>query len=174
MVFDDHIADLVVDRFDVALRGGRLPDSAMVARKIFSFNVGPYASPAYLKRYGEPQTVDELAHHNCLQFRIVSNNRLLEWEFESANQETRAVATSGNLILNDAAATVNMCAAGLGVALLADFLIADALDRGQLKRLLPNYARPPLHIYACYPSRKHAPLKTKVFVDYLAAALARA
>jgi DNA-binding transcriptional LysR family regulator len=59
----------------------------------------------------------------------------------------------------------------VGVALLADFLVANDKERAQLKRLLPEYAQPPLHIYACYPSRKHAPLKTRVFVDYLAAAL---
>jgi LysR family transcriptional regulator, regulator for bpeEF and oprC len=171
MVFDDRIADLVADRFDVALRGGRLPDSAMVARKIFSFGVGTYAAPSYLKRFGEPKAVDELLYHNCLQFRIINNNRLLEWELESSDKETRVITTSGNLILNDAGALVSMCVAGLGVGLLADFLVDDFVERGQLKRILPNYARPPLPIYACYPNRKHAPLKTKVFVDYLAGAL---
>jgi LysR family transcriptional regulator, regulator for bpeEF and oprC len=171
LVFDDRFADLVVDRFDVALRGGRLPDSGMVARKIFSFNVAPYAAHSYLKRFGEPKTVDDLAHHNCLQFRLVNNNTLLEWELESSDKETRAISTSGNLILNDASAIVSMCAAGLGVALLADFLIDADIAGNQLKRILPDYARPPLSVYACYPSRKHAPLKTRVFVDYLASAL---
>ena len=171
LLFDDRIADLVVERFDVALRGGRLPDSGMVARKLFSFNVAPYAANSYLKRFGEPKTVDDLAHHNCLHFRFVSNNTLLEWELESSENETRAISTSGNLILNDPGAVVTMCAAGLGVALLADFLVVAAPEHAQLKRLLPEYARPPLHIYACYPSRKHAPLKTRVFVDYLVGAL---
>ncbi len=171
LVLDDRFADLVADRFDMALRGGRLPNSGMVARKIFSFNVAPYAAHSYLKRFGEPKTVDDLVHHNCLQFRLVNNNTLLEWELESSDKETRAISTSGNLILNDASAIVSMCAAGLGVALLADFLIdADILGH-QLKRILPDYARPPLSVYACYPSRKHAPLKTRVFVDYLASTL---
>jgi DNA-binding transcriptional LysR family regulator len=171
LLFDDRFVNLVADRFDVALRGGRLPDSGMVARKIFSFSVAPYAAHSYLKRFGEPKILDDLAHHNCLQFRITNNNTLLDWELESSEKETRVVNTKGNLILNDPGALVSMCLAGLGVGLLADFLVDDFVQRGQLKRILPDYARPPLHIYACYPNRKHAPLKTKVFVDYLAGAL---
>ncbi len=171
LLFEDRFVNLVVDRFDVALRGGRLPDSGMVARKLFSFSVSLYAAHSYLKRFGEPKTVEDLVHHNCLQFRILNNNTLLEWELESSEKETRVINTKGNLILNDPGAVVSMCAAGVGVALLADFLVANDKECAQLKRLLPEYAQPPLHIYACYPSRKHAPLKTRVFVDYLAAAL---
>ncbi len=174
MVFDDLIADLIADRFDVALRGGRggLPDSNMVMRKIFSFNVGLYASPVYLKRFGEPETLDDLIHHNCLQYRIFSNNRLLEWALEcESKKETRIITTTGNLTANDSFALEAMCEAGLGVAMLPDFSAKPIVERGRLKRVLPEYALAPPNVYACYPSRKHAPLKTRVFVDYLVGAL---
>jgi DNA-binding transcriptional LysR family regulator len=168
IILDDHIVDIVTDRFDVALRAGRLPDSGMVARKLFSFAVGLYASPAYLKRYGEPKTLEDLARHNCIQFRFASTNRLLPWEFVSEGEkELVSIATSGSLTLSDPSSITQMCAAGVGIGLLADYLAQPKVASGELKQILRKHTLETRSLYACYPTRKHAPLKTKVFVDYL-------
>jgi DNA-binding transcriptional LysR family regulator len=168
MILDDHIADLVVERFDVAIRGGRLPDSGMVAKKLYAIQLGLYASPAYLKRYGDPMNADDLMHHNCLQFRFSSTRKLLEWELEYEG-EMLTPAVRGNLILSDSGALTDACVAGVGIAALSQFAIATHPKGKTLKRLLPDYQIADRQVYVCYPSRRHAPLKTRVFVDYLVA-----
>jgi DNA-binding transcriptional LysR family regulator len=166
LVLDDHIADLVAERFDIAIRGTRLPDSSMVAKKIFTLQLGLFASPAYLKRYGLPVTVDDLRRHNCLHFRFVSTRKTFEWELERGN-ETVTVPVKGNLSLTDAEALASACAAGLGIALLAEYVARRFVKEKQLQPVLPDWKIADRQIYVCYPSRKHAPLKSKVFVDYL-------
>jgi DNA-binding transcriptional LysR family regulator len=170
MVFDDHVADLVADRFDVAIRAGRLPDSDMVAKKIYPLKYGLYAANAYLKRFGEPSSVADLAHHNCLQFRFASTLKLHTWEVEYQG-EMLTPSVYGNLILSDPEAMANACVAGLGIARLSELLVEMHPQGKTLKRLLPDHEWPENETYVCYPSRKYAPLKTRVFVDYLAAAL---
>jgi DNA-binding transcriptional LysR family regulator len=166
MMLDDHIADLVAERFDVAIRGGRLPDSGMVAKKLYPLRLGIYASPAYLKRYGTPENAQDLLHHNCLQFRFSSTRKLLEWELEYRG-EVLTPQVRGNLILSDSGALTDACIAGAGIAVLSQFSLATHAQGKTLKRLLPDYKFAERQIYVCYANRKHAPLKTRVFVDYL-------
>lgn len=166
LVLDDHIADLVAERFDIAIRGTRLPDSTMVAKKIFTLKLGLFASPAYLKRYGVPARVEDLRRHNCLQFRFVSTKKLLEWELERGNETVTAPA-KGNLALSDPEALASACAEGLGIALLSHYVARQYVEKKQLEVVLPDWKVAERSIYVCYPSRKHAPLKSKVFVDYL-------
>jgi DNA-binding transcriptional LysR family regulator len=166
LMLDDHIADMVAERFDVAIRGGRLPDSGMVAKKLYPLRLALYASPAYLKRYGEPENIDDLQHHNCLQFRFSSTRKLLEWELEHRG-DVYTADVRGNLTLSDAGALTDACVAGLGITILSQFAIATHPQGKTLKRVLPDYQMTERQIYVCYPSRRHAPLKTRVFVDYL-------
>jgi DNA-binding transcriptional LysR family regulator len=170
MMLDDNIADLITDRFDVAIRGGKLPDSSMVAKKIFTLKLGIYGSTAYLKRYGEPRTADDLAHHNCLQLRLSGTRKLFDWELENKGEVITPIA-NGNLILNDPDALTDACVAGLGLTIIAQYTINKHPAGHTLKRVLPEYLFPDKYVYACYPNRIHAPLKTKVFVDYLTSAL---
>jgi DNA-binding transcriptional LysR family regulator len=166
LLLDDHISDLVAERFDVAIRGGRLPDSGMVAKKIYPIRLGLYASADYLKRFGEPMSPDELIHHNCMHFRFSSTRRLLEWELERKG-ELITPRTNGNFVVSDPQSLSDMCAAGVGIAPLSQFVLTLHPRSKSFKRVLPDYDFIERDIYVCYPSRKHAPLKTRVFVDYL-------
>jgi DNA-binding transcriptional LysR family regulator len=171
IMLDDHIADMVAERFDVAIRGGRLPDSSMVAKKIYPLRFGLYASPAYLKRYGEPANTDDLANHNCLQFRFGSTGKIHDWELEYRG-DLFTPMVNGNLILSDPEAMANACIAGLGIARLSQLIVKMHPQGKSLKQLLSDHKWAEHEMYVCYPSRKYAPLKTRVFVDYLSAALA--
>jgi DNA-binding transcriptional LysR family regulator len=48
IALQNHRIDLVRDRFDVAIRGGPLPDSELIARKLGQAPLGLYASPSYV------------------------------------------------------------------------------------------------------------------------------
>ena len=67
----------------VAIRAGRLPDSNLVAKKIFSERVHLYASPSYLEAAGTPATIAELADHDCVVFTGAQHGP--RWTLSDAN-----------------------------------------------------------------------------------------
>ena len=60
--------NLISERFDVAIRAGKQPDSGLVQRLLAMFSGGLYAAPAYVARHGEPLEPADLARHQCLRF----------------------------------------------------------------------------------------------------------
>ncbi|WP_426806019.1 LysR substrate-binding domain-containing protein, partial [Stenotrophomonas sp. SrG] len=73
-----EMLDLIAGEADLALRGGALPDSNRVARKLGSLRTQVFASPAYIERFGEPLHPDELQFHRILAMRkarYLNNNR---------------------------------------------------------------------------------------------------
>src|SRR6516165_8863649 len=61
----DETLNLVANRIDLAFRGGVLPDSTLVARKLGSAHRILCASPDYLARHGVPAALADLARHHC-------------------------------------------------------------------------------------------------------------
>lgn len=163
---DDRFSDLVAEGYDVAIRGGDLPDSNIVARRLMDITAGVYGSPAYFRRYGEPKTPDDLKKHNCIRLRLTGSNRLLPWEFENGGM-LFAPEIRGRLIVNDTEAILEAVGAGHGIALLSDLLVQTDPRGAPLKRVLAEYRFPPRGLYACYPNRKHLPPKIKAFIDFL-------
>lgn len=162
--FTDHFVDLVDQRIDVAIRIGELKDSSLRVRKLANNQRCLVASPAYLDRYGTPQTPDDLSGHKCLHFsHLMTGDR---WELQKAG-EIRLIPISPWLRANDASVLFKAACAGAGIALLADFITADALGSGKLRRVLPDWSIPETGIYALYPGVGYFPAKTRVFVDYL-------
>ena len=64
-------------------------------------------------------------------------------------------------------AGLNQALQGLGIALLPDFIVADALADGRLVRVLEGRERSPLTLSVLYPSRQHVPAKTRLFIDHM-------
>ena len=79
LVLSDNVIDLIDNHVDVAVRIGRLPESALVARRVGEIRWVVTASPAYLKRRGEPRTPADLAEHDCIAFEELQRYR--EWPF---------------------------------------------------------------------------------------------
>ena len=58
--------------------------------------------------------------------------------------------------------------AGLGLAVLPSFMIAEELGADRLRTVLTGYRRGKIGIYAVHPSRRQTPAKVRAFVDALA------
>ncbi len=54
--------DFVRDGFDLAVRLGTIADQSLVARRLGTFELGVFASPAYLARRGRPQVARRSGH----------------------------------------------------------------------------------------------------------------
>ena len=69
LVLTARLVDIVVEGFDLAIRGGPVRDESLVARKLGREDAGLFAAPAYLEAHGKPRSVAALARHACVLFR---------------------------------------------------------------------------------------------------------
>ncbi len=158
--YSDHFVDLVAEGFDAAIRLGVLTDSSLVARRISAFSGRLVASPAYLLKHGTPRTPAELAAHAAVN-RINDEWPLLH-DGQSITVHPRARFTADN-----GAALVPAALAGLGIALLPDFLIDEHVASGALAVVMPDYPMPEAGVYVVRPPGGGASCKVRVLIDIM-------
>ena len=172
--FTDRLADIVEEGFDLAIRIGAIPaatDSRLVSRVIASDKARLCASPAYLAERGEPRDLDDLAAHDCLFF--VSRNQRQGWRFRGEGGAWVKAQGRSRLRLDNGEAIRDAALAGLGIALLPDFLIAGDLTAGRLRQLLPDLETDDARIVALYPDKRLLEPRLRGFIDLMAEELAR-
>lgn len=164
----DRTVRLVDEGFDLAIRTGRLADSSLIARRLRPMRRRVVASPDYLERRGTPQSLAELARHDCL---TLPGGGRQEWEFlvEGRREILRpaSVFQADNLwVLRHAAV------GGLGLARLADFIVEDDLRAGRLVPVLAELEVTDEAIHAVYPATRHVSPKIRSFIEHLLTGLA--
>ncbi len=152
--------DLIEGGFDLAIRLGRLQDSSMKARRLSSRTLHVCASREYLKRHGEPHSLSELQHHNCLL------GTLDYWRFCEHGRE-RNLRVQGNLRANSGRTLMDAALKGQGLVQLPDYYVDTALASGQLIALLTRVEPEREGIWALYPPSRHLSTKVRLLVDYL-------
>ena len=162
---DDALVDAASGEYDIVIRIGALDDSGLVARKLENAYLQVAASPAYLARYGTPQTPAELSQHRGLIYTNI--NQREGWTFFTADGKPINVQLRGQFFANNGEVLKQAAIAGVGIAYLPDFEMEDALLSGELVRILPDYIAPSVTVYAVYPSRQFLPEKTRAVVDFL-------
>lgn len=166
MDFDDRYVELVAEGFDLAIRIGVLPDSALMARKLAETRRVLVAAPGYLQRRGSPATLDDLNAHQLLHYSNLSTGNF--WRLRGAPGEERQFRVGGPITANNGDALMNAAVAGLGIALLPTFMLGNVLKNRQLVEVLPGRAPDLLGVYAVYPSGRFPQPKLRAFVDFLA------
>ena len=175
IILSDSYLDLVKERIDIAVRVGSLEDSSYIARRINNMTFHACASPAYLASHDTPLTPQQLTTHNCLLLPRSGYN--FNWLFKETNGTVHNVPIQGNCLITHSN-SIRLCAlANMGVALLPDWLVEKDIQSGKLIKLLDDYEATPTDyngaIWLMCPTREYMPLKTRVIMDYLTAALSR-
>jgi DNA-binding transcriptional LysR family regulator len=167
---NDRLVDVVGESIDVAIRIATLSDSSLVGVKLLDNQRVVVAAPAYLKRHGAPQTLDELARHNCLAISSEGSQR--GWTFQ---QDGKAVTlkVGGNMVCNDGAVLHDWALAGRGLAWRSMWEVGPEIAAGRLVPVLEQHAAPGNDIYAVFAQRRHLPLRIRAFVDFLRHAYAQ-
>jgi len=161
----DRNVSLVEEGIDVAVRIGRLDDSALVARLLGEVPRVVCASPAYLRRHGTPRIPEELREHECLRFSGLTPGR--EWTFIRDGKEVR-IAVGGRFSCNVGEPAIDAARAGAGVLMALGYQVAEDLAAGRLVRVLENFETPPLPVNAVYHSPRLMAARVRVFLDLLA------
>ncbi|MEM8639958.1 MAG: LysR family transcriptional regulator [Cyanobacteria bacterium P01_G01_bin.54] len=169
LLLTDAVVDLLGDRIDLAIRLGKLADSSLIAQRLISTRYHVCASPTYLEQHQPPQQPQDLQHHPCLCFPLPGFRS--QWRFRDPDGQRLGVPIQGKVMISNAIALQQCAIAGMGVALLADWLIANDLAAGRLVDLFPDYAVTATDfntaVWLVYPSRAYLPLKVQVFKNYL-------
>jgi DNA-binding transcriptional LysR family regulator len=164
--------DFTADGFDLAVRARVQPDSGLVARKLMDAPLVVVATPGYLAQAGQPATLDELAHHECIQFVLPSTGQRVPWAFCQDGQDVELTTDGGCTCSEDLLGVVTLARAGCGAGCRpTDSSCREDLARGTLVELLQAYAGRSRPFSLIYPANRHMPLKVRVFIDYLLAAL---
>ena len=161
-------ADLIGERFDVAIRLGRLEDSTHHAVQLASFEVLAVASPACLAALGEPPPTDL---ESLERLQNLGHSRLadsLPWQVRAPTAP--CAATADRAIPCCWPTTPRPCAplprrpgyrraAGLAGA-----------GRLALRRTATPAGGPRVSaqgVHAVYPPTRHLPSKVRAFIDFL-------
>lgn len=161
----DHLIDPVRGGFDVTIRIADLPDSSLAARRIMPAPRRLLASPCYLSRRGTPKTPEDLATHAFLNYGCLQSGITIQL---TRGKEVRRVRTRGPLMADSGDFLAEMAEAGLGIALVPDFISDDAVADGRLVPVLEEWHGPPIAVHALFPQSRNMPLRLRHFVDFLA------
>jgi DNA-binding transcriptional LysR family regulator len=136
----------------------------VIARPIAQTRLGTYASPAYLKHYGEPKTLEELKNHQCLYNTDTPHKDY--WIFQAGGKEVK-IRNSWKFASNNSRALCQAAALGMGVTQAPELSVAGYLAQGKLVEILEEFRIPALSIYATYLQRRFMPAKLTTFVEFL-------
>ncbi|WP_297800850.1 LysR family transcriptional regulator [Arenimonas sp. GDDSR-1] len=153
-------ANLISDSVDIAFRMGQITDSGLIARRLAVFKVGLYASPGYLKKAPKLKSPADLAAHSCLQlaaldFPLVKGSQRTVHKIKSPAYASNSMSLLKSIALRDA-----------GIAMISVPMAQEAVQRGELVRVLPDWCPPEVPVYALTETRL-LPAKTRTFLDYL-------
>ncbi|HLV28084.1 MAG TPA: LysR substrate-binding domain-containing protein [Burkholderiaceae bacterium] len=166
LTLGDRPVELVQEGIDCVLRAGTPESSAtLVARQIGSFEWVTCASPDYLNKYGEPETLEDLKSHRLVQFLSGRSGRPVDWPF-LVNGETRNIRVSGNLAVNDTDSYVTCGLEGLGLIRIANYIARPYLQDGRLTRVLQSYGSPKVPLSIMYPQNRQLSPAVRAFVSW--------
>jgi len=164
----DHIAPLVDEGIDVALRIGELPDSSLLALRVGAVRRVLVASPAYIAAHGAPMRPEDLENHAFISaFGASVTSNLLTL----GPEEDRSFRFRPRLSVNSIDAGLDAAAAGLGIVRLLSYQVEAALAAGRLVRILADFEPPSVPIHLVRPAGRRPSQKVSLFIAEAAAAL---
>lgn len=165
--------DFADQGYDLAIRGRAPDDSNLIARKLEDAELAVVAAPAYLRRAGVPQSIEDLQAHECIQFERPSSGRNIAWTFVDASGESDLVTQGSYGTSGDVLAGVTLARSGAGLFQTYRFIVEEDLREGRLVEVLSHCGRSSRPFILLYPHGRYLSSRVRVFVDFLVEHLAR-
>lgn len=168
MSFNDRVVDLVDEGYDLAVRIGALPDSgSLVARRLGAQRMVICAAPSYLAAHGKPAGADDLSRHVGIAYG--RSGRILPWRISDGTGRIVEVRVDIRFVFDDLQAIADAAIAGLGLAWLPCWLMAQHARAGQLEIVMGCDSLPATEIHVVWPQSHYLPTKTRAAIDALVA-----
>jgi DNA-binding transcriptional LysR family regulator len=163
----DRWVDVVREGVDCVLRYGALPDSDLIARPVTTLERITCAAPAYLERYGCPQTPDDLKGHRAVGIRLISTGALTPIEFVRGRSGVKRVDMAAPFSVTGTETFRSGVLLGLGLAQMPVFHIERDLAEGRLVRVLADYPVPSAPVSILYPRNRQLSPRVRLFIDWV-------
>ncbi|MEO3738817.1 DNA-binding transcriptional regulator, LysR family [Kosakonia oryzendophytica] len=166
---DDYI-DPFADGTDLLLRIASLKDSELHGRLIASQRCHLVATPAYLRRFGRPESPEALQQHRLLAYR--GKTGLQRWRFHTGEQHYQ-FSPQAKIVSDNAELLLQAANNDAGILLYPDWQVGEMLNRGELVDLLPEfsptYSAAEQSLWLLYPGGRYPSLNTRTVIDFLLA-----
>lgn len=161
---NDRITDLIADGIDLSFRMGWLRDSSQRAIKLCEFQQFLLASPTYLKKHGRPTQPQDLREHQWIALSLLPTP--LTWKFAHTKYESQTVLMKARIQVDAPSSLLALLEQGAGISVMEAMSAQQAIKRGKLQRVLPDWELPTGGIYAVLPPGRHVPAKVRAFIDF--------
>ncbi len=164
LILKDEEVDLITREADCAIRLRQPKNPDLIQRRLFTVHLHVYASPSYIKRYGQPEKLEDLENHRIISYGENAPNYLIgvNWLLTAGMEggKTRDAAFQ----VNNLRALRRVCEEGSGIAVLPDYIVED---RHALVQMFPEIEVPEFDTYFCYPGELRNNARLGVFRDFL-------
>lgn len=168
---DVHVSnrniDFAAEGYDLAVRVRAPADSTLIARHLEDAELVLVAAPDYLRRRGEPRSLEDLDRHDCIQFELPSSGRAIPWLFREGGQDVERLTTGSTSCSDDVLAGVTLARHGAGIFQAYRFTVEEELGQGRLVELLQPWGGRSRPFNLLYPHQRHVPLRVRCFLDFL-------
>lgn len=160
--------DLLHEGIDLAFRVGPLKDSRMTARRIAEYRHHLVASPEYIEAMADLESPKDLTNHSIIVFG--TNGAPSTWTLTRnkgrGNQQSLSVTPAPHLLLNDYQAIISAVVSGGGISEIPAILCSEAVEKGLLVELIPQWQFAPVTISAVSLSTRNMSRLVRLFLDY--------
>jgi DNA-binding transcriptional LysR family regulator len=164
----NRYTNLVEEGYDVALRGGRVPEGSLTGRRLGLSKIQIVASPRYLEAQGRPRRAREVSQHQCVLFPSWVQGGA--WTLTGPRGEVR-IPVQGRLTFNNLEAVRIAALEDFGLALLPLTHCEQDLAAGTLVQVLPSLTLPSGGMWLVYSRTRFMSAKVRAFVDFMVAEL---
>ena len=164
MHLENRKVDLAADGYDLALRATQEPSPALIARPLCRVPFYLAGTPGYLKKTGTPAVPADLAKLGAIVPSYVNLDNLA---LKGPGGRMFALRLAPVMRSDDTTLTLHAVRAGMGIAFMPSWLVDEDLASGKLVKMLPDYASPPVTLFAVYTSRQYMAPKLRSFIDFL-------
>lgn len=169
----DRPVDLIGENVDCVVRAGRLTEQSLIARRIGELHFITCATPAYLAQFGTPAHPRDLEDgHRLVGYFTARSGRHYPFTFVR-DGERHEITGKSIVAVNDGNAYVAAGLAGLGMIQAPTFMVESCLASGALRRVLADWPSDVLPLHVVYPPNRHISNRVRVFVDWVAALMAK-
>jgi DNA-binding transcriptional LysR family regulator len=159
--------DFHEENFDLAIRFRSPPDSTMTARHLEDATLVVVASPAYLKRAGEPRKLADLEQHECIQFDLPSSGRRIPWLFKEDGNEREIILGGNYSCTEDLLACVTLAKADAGLFQTYKFIVKKELADRSLVEVLQAFGGCSRPLSLLYPHGRSLPSRVRAIIDFM-------
>lgn len=165
--FDNREVDIVGEGYDLAIRGGKMNDSALISRHVGYSKFVLVVGKKYESELGLPKSPKDIELHTCLKMSPFHADSKWELQNGSGNRVTVSTGKIPGCNANSMTALKNMAEKSLGIALIPLFLCKSEIERGTLIRILPQWHMGPMSVHLVYPKVQFASARMKIFLPFL-------